>query len=421
MSGATILTRRELYDLVWSKPMATLAGEFGLSDVGLAKICERHRVPHPPRGYWAKLAAGKPVRKAHFKEISEHALNRITIQPGSSHLPPAIREVVERTRAEQKALKASREPSPPAQVAVLDLAEIHKSVRASARALRKAKPEAGIVRAFGEGLCGIQVGKRSVERTITLLHELAVRLAAKDLPLEPTGHGMQVQRGQETVAFVLKEKTRREKHVLTADELEAEERRQARFRRSLADRAYLMTMGRTYPEWDTVYTGALVIEVAGYDNGLRKTWADGKTQTLETLLDSIVDGIELLLAARKVDREQREERARKSEELARRRALAQKRREREAKRLAHLEMLMARTSEARQLAMWLAEMEAACSSPEGRLADMLSWARTRLAALESSLTPAAIAADTVVASLFPEDDDLHDPLGDPPSPGLFSY
>jgi len=36
------LTRQELYDFVWSTPMTKLAKDFGLSDVGLAKICERH-------------------------------------------------------------------------------------------------------------------------------------------------------------------------------------------------------------------------------------------------------------------------------------------------------------------------------------------------------------------------------------------
>ena len=64
-------TRRELYDLVWSKPILKLAEEFGLSDRGLAKICERHRIPVPPRGYWAKLAAGKPIKQARFHAVDD--------------------------------------------------------------------------------------------------------------------------------------------------------------------------------------------------------------------------------------------------------------------------------------------------------------------------------------------------------------
>lgn len=54
-------TRQELYDLVWSEPMAQLAKKFGLSDVGLAKACRRAAVPVPERGYWAKFRAGKQV------------------------------------------------------------------------------------------------------------------------------------------------------------------------------------------------------------------------------------------------------------------------------------------------------------------------------------------------------------------------
>ena len=57
------MKRTQLYELVWSKPMTHLAKEFGLSDVGLRKICVKHNIPTPGLGYWAKLAHGKPVRQ----------------------------------------------------------------------------------------------------------------------------------------------------------------------------------------------------------------------------------------------------------------------------------------------------------------------------------------------------------------------
>ena len=66
---STVLSRRELYELVWSKPMSKLAQEYGLSDRGLAKLCFRHKVPVPPRGYWAKLAAGASVTQPPFLEL----------------------------------------------------------------------------------------------------------------------------------------------------------------------------------------------------------------------------------------------------------------------------------------------------------------------------------------------------------------
>lgn len=55
------ISRAELYDLVWSKPMRDLASMFGISDVALRKHCVKAEIPVPERGHWAKLAAGKPT------------------------------------------------------------------------------------------------------------------------------------------------------------------------------------------------------------------------------------------------------------------------------------------------------------------------------------------------------------------------
>src|SRR6185436_6086866 len=57
------LTRKELYDRVWAEPVEKLAKEYGLSNVGLGKACRRHDIPVPPRGYWARKAAGQKPRR----------------------------------------------------------------------------------------------------------------------------------------------------------------------------------------------------------------------------------------------------------------------------------------------------------------------------------------------------------------------
>lgn len=57
------LTREELYDLVWAKPMTEIAKDHGISDRGMAKLCARKQIPVPPRGYWAKKLANKNVAK----------------------------------------------------------------------------------------------------------------------------------------------------------------------------------------------------------------------------------------------------------------------------------------------------------------------------------------------------------------------
>lgn len=56
------MIREELYALVWSQPMRTVAKSMGISDVALAKQCKKANIPVPPRGWWAKKEAGKPVK-----------------------------------------------------------------------------------------------------------------------------------------------------------------------------------------------------------------------------------------------------------------------------------------------------------------------------------------------------------------------
>ncbi len=53
-----IFTRHQLFELVWTIPIQQLAKEYGYSDVGLSKICRKHHIPLPQRGYWAKVNAG---------------------------------------------------------------------------------------------------------------------------------------------------------------------------------------------------------------------------------------------------------------------------------------------------------------------------------------------------------------------------
>ncbi len=64
MSQSVIrLTREQLYGKVCSRPVWSLAKEWGISDVGLAKICRRNNIPRPSLGYWAKRQAGLKVRQ----------------------------------------------------------------------------------------------------------------------------------------------------------------------------------------------------------------------------------------------------------------------------------------------------------------------------------------------------------------------
>lgn len=56
-------SREDLYKKVWEKALMLVAADYGLSDNGLKKICNKMNIPIPYNGYWAKLKHGKEVFK----------------------------------------------------------------------------------------------------------------------------------------------------------------------------------------------------------------------------------------------------------------------------------------------------------------------------------------------------------------------
>lgn len=63
MDHVRTMSRQELFDLVWERPISVVAPELDISGPGLKKLCERNSIPVPERGYWAKLQHGKRVRR----------------------------------------------------------------------------------------------------------------------------------------------------------------------------------------------------------------------------------------------------------------------------------------------------------------------------------------------------------------------
>jgi len=141
----------------------------------------------------------------------------------------------------------------------------------------------------------------------------------------------------------------------------------------------------------------------------------GKTQTVERLLPDIVSGLEVLLANERARREENEERQRQWAEMSRRRDLAKRRKEREQKRIEYLRNLVELQREAADIRTWLASLPAdKLESEAADLGRMLAWASERLATLDQATTIDAAKATLNGLLLFPELDELHNPLGDPP-------
>ncbi|MBV8649525.1 hypothetical protein, partial [Paludibacterium sp.] len=129
------LTRRELFDLVWGRPMTKVAADLGISDVALHKICDKHRIPAPGRGYWAKVAAGGKPPKGHFREISNSGLNLVRIYGSPLQaLPEPVREA----RAKAMAMASA----PPVVVEPTPTPDLHPAAERLKHFLAKGKPNA---------------------------------------------------------------------------------------------------------------------------------------------------------------------------------------------------------------------------------------------------------------------------------------
>lgn len=110
MADRIRLTRKELYDLVWSTSMVQLAKGYGLSDVALRKKCVRAEIPTPALGYWAKVAAKQRVKKTPLPKAKKGTPETIEIPlpraatPEPAEAPPAV-EVPDNLRSKHEVVQ----------------------------------------------------------------------------------------------------------------------------------------------------------------------------------------------------------------------------------------------------------------------------------------------------------------------------
>jgi hypothetical protein len=85
-----ILTRKQLYDLVWSKPVTHIAKEYGFSDNGIRKICKKNNIPLPKNGYWSKIKFNKKVTKTKLPKQDDNPQitleKSISVVSGGNHI-----------------------------------------------------------------------------------------------------------------------------------------------------------------------------------------------------------------------------------------------------------------------------------------------------------------------------------------------
>jgi hypothetical protein len=375
------ISRQALFEDVWTRPLSTIAPEYGLSDVGLRKICDRADIPTPGRGFWAKVASGKTFPRPKFRPAKNPDFETVYIH-GSAEPAPHIVETLERVRtartAKAKAVAAVRaeEPAPAAEVRAPEPSEIHRLATATVAKMAAAK-KAGLVRVSGKGLFTVAATAEHAHRIGKILTLLITATEEMGWQVENTDKGFRLVPDGEPLAFDITEQTDRVKHQLTAAETAALERHEAARKRAEQRREWFSPYSRpTIPEWDYVQNGLLVLSLATglyRSDRIRRKFSDGKTQRLEGMIDRVIDSLAAYASSEKATRERHERERLAAAEAQKRREAAQRRQEVENKRVEFLDAQIKRLKRARQIESFVSEVEKE-GEPPAAVRAWLDWA-----------------------------------------------
>ena len=148
------LTREQLYELVWSKPMTKVAAEFGISDGALAKHCRKMNVPRPAPGYWARTAHGQTPKRPKLPRAKADT-------PADVLLPKRNRETWWRATAVAPEVRVPEK-----------IESFHKTVREIAKALSVSRFSSQMIEVRGSERPVVRISPASTDRALRILHAL---------------------------------------------------------------------------------------------------------------------------------------------------------------------------------------------------------------------------------------------------------
>jgi len=201
----TTFERQKLFDEVWATPVTKLAKDYGLSDVGLRKICIALDIPMPPRGYWAKLAAGKKISKPRLHETTapttyQRVMNIVEVDS-------VVEERI--TKARDSTTDAANLDGPD-YMPPPDPSAFSSQAKLVMRALKSTKLDEGTLSSLGVTWADISVSPSLKERALLLVDRFAYEvqvLGAKfengHPPLPPVRRGMRRDTDKKRNCFTL--------------------------------------------------------------------------------------------------------------------------------------------------------------------------------------------------------------------------
>lgn len=394
---ATLTSRKQLYDRVWAQPITHIAKDYGISDVGLRKVCQRHDIPTPPAGHWAKQAFGKPVTVAKLPNADDD--HPIRIWRGSGGDEP---EAIAAARAQALAVLGE------APAAAGDNIIVERTLAK----LRGAKPgRDGLVRSHGAKLIHVAVRPQSLERAEQLLRQLVAAGEAAGFELKPGADAIEWHCAGERVAFEIAEAADQVEHVATEQELAAHAKWQRKREEDHKRWGYWSSCGEPkIPKWEQQYNGRLAVrleklriksEQDPWGKPIRGTFADSRTRDVTRMVPSIVAAIAATAAAKR-NNAAYEERRRIAEEAAARRWQEEERRRYEWQRAGKLvDELIDHERQVVRLQRWLRRVRSRgpLLARTGHLADLVE---RRIEQLQDQIGSEALERRLERERLFPD-------------------
>ncbi len=210
----TVMSRQAMFEAAWQRPLTEIADDFGITSTGLKKICDRHDIPTPGRGYWAQVRAGETFPRPALRPVNNPRLEEVRVL-GARPLPPAVAAAIrasrllgtDRRKARLRGSPAA--PSPPgaepmaAQAAEAKTASPdHKDLAATRRALSRARRDGdGFASVSGAGIIPTKVGLASHPSALAFLTALTSAAEARGWSLQSTPDRARMMVEGELVAF----------------------------------------------------------------------------------------------------------------------------------------------------------------------------------------------------------------------------
>ena len=259
---------------------------YGITDVGLAKICRRNNIPVPPRGFWARRQAGY---KVDVISLPRQARNQtITINP---HPASNVASLPEELKMARQVIQSSL-------VIPENLQDPHPLVAKAAKVLSARKPdEKGRVHRGSARVLDIRVSPDQLERALRIFNAIIGALESQGYEVLISDSGTSIMAEGIQVFFSISE------------QLKATPREPTKWERNIRQtRFYAYT-----PLGKLMFS----IHQPEVDNA-RKNWREGKKKIKDNLANFIVKLIDYGILARRQEEERRERQRRWEEEWRRR-------------------------------------------------------------------------------------------------------